>query len=415
MRHEPGAGRHPGHRIGVKRQALVLIVARLSAGVATAVLFVLFARAVTPQMFGAVSVVLSIVTFAVLFASFGVAQLVLQGAARNDDELVADGLNLNRVSSAALSIVGLVGLVASVPVAIAGDESLPLVTSILLLALVLEKNADVRMSILVAEGRRLGPGLNLVLRRATALAIFAVLPVVGADSAPAIHFAAAFLVGSAASAVHARVVAPLPSLQPLTATRLAAAVRAALPFLSNNLTTQGRTLDVVVLAAVAGVASSGYYAAAQRVASPIMVAISGLATALVPHSARLSGNRVWPLALRLTILHVCSALLLGGFLLLFQDLVGGLLGPEYDEAGDLLPLCVTATHFVALSTTLTSIGQARGMEQQLSRLGVVFLALLLVAVAAGSVLFGGAGCALALLLVYLIKCCVGLWLLRGES
>lgn len=352
------------------RKATLLVGSRVLSAIVQAILFVLVARDLGPARFGVLGVSLTVVTLAVLFASFGSAQVVLRDRAAGDREAVREALTLGLVTS--LALFGASVLIGLVAVVMRSDQWLP-AAALLLAALTLEKSADVRLSLLIAEGREFVPSTNIVLRRIVGLVAY-LITVHALGVREDIAFGAAYLLGGLLAAFLAFRASREFTRAAASRSVLRRAARNSLPYLSNNLTAQARTLDVVVISWLCGATQAGLYAAAYRLASPFLIVASGLALALVPHAVAIGRGRAGQLASRVLMANLVVASAGAITCWAGAPILIWVLGEDFSAVrGSLMPLLAAGIVLIGSSMLLGSILQANGEARLVSRTGIGYL------------------------------------------
>ena len=387
----------------MRSQFLALVTSRGLASLLFVATNILTARWAGPAVFGSMSVVIGAATFAFVLADVGLSSYVSRAEAQGERAEVAGALRLNAVTSALGAVVCVLATLAFAA-AVGGGPWLIAIP----LWLALDKNSDTALSVFIARRDKLTPAVSIVLRRSVGLAAVVLLHLLGLDAVGA--FALGMTISGVVGQSHIRLSLRGAALSLPTPMRLV--LRRTVPFLISNVSASARNLDVVLVGGLGGHVSAGLYAGVQRLVSPFML-IPGTVSALVlPSASRRSGGGAARIAGRLTALHLGLTALLALVALFAQPIVVGLLGPRFAPGAAVLVWQLLAFPFVALSSPLGGVLQSQGFEREVARNGVLFVVVLLPAIAVGVLLYGAAGAAAALLFTYLAKCAVLVLLVR---
>lgn len=386
-----GDGPPPGRRRGQSVVALLggkvlpLVSSRVVASLLQAVMLVLLARSIGPSEFGRVSLVLSACAFVMVFSDFGMATMLSRARSRGDDELVTAILRANRL----FTIVATAGLLACAGMAALAGV-LPGVLLLLPVAAGLEKNVDVALSVAVADGRIGATAMSLVIRRSVAMLFFVSAWAGGAD--PLAAYAAGLALGALAAQAHMRTWLRVAPARPLG---LRVVLRQAVPFFVSSVAMQSRTLDVSIVAWVAGVSAAGTYSAASRLVSPFLIVASVASALVMPYSVRADTREVNRLVRILAGVGVvgCAAVLpLASFA---PDVMRLVYGADFGPGGAALFWLALAFPLVAVISPLEAVLQSKGHEKRVAHASSVFAVVTLGATTVGAVVGGGSGAAAA--------------------
>lgn len=370
------------------------LLGRLAGALVYALSFLLLARWTSVEDFGRYSGALAMVSLSQVVMDFGLSTYVIRlRAAHSSSGEIGDCLRYNNLSCLTFLVVGVSSLV------LAGGFFNLLVPVVVWACL--EKMADVWLGVYQGDGRNRDIALHVFRRRVLALLIFIFLYVAGV---PALF---AFGLGLAASALLAylRVSA---EIRPLLAPRSREAWQVVLsrgrPYWVNSIAVQLRTLDVMLVTALAGPAQAAYFAVANRLVTPLSMLPSSLATILMPSVSK--GELGQGAAFRATIAMTAIAsvpLLL--IIVLAPLCVPPLLGNDYRPAVPVLQIICVGMVFLSASSMLIAIlqgiGRARYVARMSAALSIGYLLFLPMALRAGAV-----GAAVALAAMFLVRALV---------
>jgi len=370
---------------------------RLVAAVLQAVGLVLVARWAGPDRFGALSVVLGIATVAQTTADLGLStHVVRERAASPHSGAVRRALVLNdRVSlvlgaTAALALLG-VG---------AGLDRTYLALLPLAVWLAAERNADAWLGVAIADGDARLNVASLLGRRL--LLLLGVLALTAAGVDPLLAYAGTAAVAALTASFSARR-AMLPRLPAAAAVPLRSVLRETWPYWLNSLATQARNLDVLVVAALAGAAQTGYYSLASRVTSPLRILPTSMATVLVPAASGASADELRPLVSVVRRMVLCMTALYVALALLVPVGLPLLLGPAYANAVGPAQVVVLGLPFAASASLLGALLQARGAKTFVAQVALGTTLSCLACVAWGAAEAGALGAAAGLASSFLLQ------------
>ncbi|TDL46287.1 lipopolysaccharide biosynthesis protein [Microbacterium oleivorans] len=379
---------------------------RIGAALLQAVLLALAVRAVPPAEFGLLAAMLGITTLLQTIFDMGVQTYTTrERAARGDVGAIATALRFNGRTSLLLAAVAAAVIAgASWMIDPAFAFMLPLAVWV-----AAERTADVRLTIAFADGDVRGNAINLLSRRAFAIAIFLLLVALHVEALLSYAIAvAAAAVGSSLFArayVRGRVTAP----PDITYREL---LRASWPYWLNSVATQARNLDSAITATFAGAVQAGYFSVASRLTSPLRILPTTLSSVLLPNAAKSSGSRRETLLL-LRLAGLVWTLTTAIYLLIIVIAPWGVplvLGADYTGSVLAVQIVVAGLPFAALISLLSSVLQGRGRKHFVATVATVSVVVCLVMVALGAALWGAEGAALALTLSFVgqaIAICAG--------
>nr|WP_279432479.1 oligosaccharide flippase family protein [Labedella endophytica] len=366
-------------------------IGRVIAALLQAAMLALVARSVLPEQFGLLSALLGVATFAQTASDLGIATFVLRERAREPDSpAVAAGLRVNQWTSLALAITSVF--------LIAGGALLidPLFWFMLPLAVwaAAERNADTRVGLAVADGRAAISVINLVVRRASALVVFAALTLLGLHGVLAYSIAVALAgLGSAVWANYyvRRHISALPSSMRL-------AIRSARPFWFNSAAMQARNFDATIVGLAGGAVAAGLYSAASRLTVPLQILPTSMATVVVPASIRAvrDGLSLRPLARSLVATTGLMVAFSAALILVVPLLLPAILGDAYQGSVPVIQIVVAFLPFSAVSSLLTALLQGLGDGVLVAAIAVSVTLVCLALVLIGTTVAGPAGAAVGL-------------------
>lgn len=182
-------------RGNMRRQVAIFAGTRFVGSLLQAGLVILFARAVSPEVFGTITVLTTIAFMVMVFADFGVSNLLSKTRATGDDGTVLVGLKWSLLSVSA-SLLVLIG--PSVYWATSIQDALTY--GVLLVAVALEKFVETALAVAITDGESRVAAVSILLRRVLALPIFMSGIYFGLPAAPV--YAVALTLSSATAFMH---------------------------------------------------------------------------------------------------------------------------------------------------------------------------------------------------------------------
>jgi len=378
-------------------QAGYIAGGRLGGAMIQALSLALLARVLGPSDFGAFAVWYGLAVVLQAFVNFGLTPLLVRVRAQGGrDSDVLRMLFLCGIASAVVAVV--VTTFASVS-AIFFEAKWYLVP--LGIWVVADNLVETYLAIPLADGRAWQNAISLVYRRSISVVVLLIGMVLDADVA--LFYASGLALGSLT--VFLFVLKDNSQRlsgdqSQMTFGSLAAEAKY---FWINSIATQARNLDVFVVSIVAtgsGAGSTtGYYAAASRLTSPLRIVPTSFASVLMPAAVRSAKDGKYRGLVRATVLiSLVSAV---GFLivaLLVPLLVPIVLGESYDGAVTVIQIVCGGLVFAAVSSQLNAVLQAIGRARLVSNVSLVstVACLLLVALLVPSAGAAGAGWGLAI-------------------
>lgn len=384
----------------MKREFLWVAGGRVLAAVVQALMLLLLARAVSPADFGIFSAVFGLSVVAQNVFDLGLGTFVVRERARDrDSPLLVRGLQMSFAASLSMGVVG-----AAVLAAASLADALFLTFVPLIISMAVERNADVRLGLALADGRARINVTNLVARRILALILFLVLAYV-ADLDPIVAFGVSAALAAIVSAVSAHVYIRGTGIPSETQATVRSTLAAAAPFWINSVATQARNLDALLVTLLAGPVASGLYATASRLTGPLRILPTSLAAVLLPQATRLTSDagvrRRW---LR-GIYKVTGVMLLvyTALALALPPLIPLALGADYAPSGSAVRIVLVGLVFAAAASLLSTTLQGWDDAAFVGKAAAVTTAVCLGAVSLGAVTLGTSGAAVGLSLSFVVQ------------
>ena len=372
---------------------------RRGAALLQAMLFALFARTTSPQVFGIVAGVLGVFLIAQAITDMGVTSHMTSSRASNSAASeVPTALIFNAWSSVAMTLVLI--LFGWILHTVTDVGFMPL--TLLAFSTGFDRYASLLVTVALADGNpRLFVG-NTNLRRVITLMAMIALLLLNMDGLNA--FSIATVIGSIVGAVGAYLTTRR-YISYRGRTRLRNLLRGSWPYWLNSIGMQLRNADVLVVAIIAGPLSSGLFASASRLTSPFRIIPTALATVLLPNVSRLRANNesLRP-ALRASVLVIAvSTVVYGVGALLVPLVLVPVLGHEY--AGSELPiqLVLLGMPFAAVASLSGSVLQALGRARLVGYIAIGFSVGCLVIVGLGGLIDGAVGAAVGLSASFVVQ------------
>lgn len=368
--------------------------------VTQAVLLILLARDVGPYEFGVIAAFLSAHTFLFLLAGMNTPTFVTREIALGE---LAKAIASIRVNSSVMALAIVIALGSSI--VLVGQLFLLLAVAGNAVAVWSERVTENRLALAYGE-RRVRPSVvTLIVRSLAPLGLYLSLVFLGMEALLA--FAIARVVAGLASQILGMLLIRTPKVS--TNIRVQDVLRSQAPLATSTSMGAIRTLDSVIVIAVAGAAASGLYSAVSRVVSPFnMLAISA-APVIVPRAAVATSMRV-----RRTLdgLFLAGLALSGATIVLFpfrEWFVVLVFGPEFAGGGAVLLWVLLRVGPVAAAPLISTVLQAKGLDRLAALNSVLTSVLAMASVAAGAAIAGAAGAAAGFAIVNQIGMVV-LWI-----
>jgi len=355
------------------------------------VTFVLVARNAGPIDFGLLGAAFGIATVIQTGFDFGLSTLVVrERASEKNNPIVTDALRLADANAVYLSAsVGLLLVAAGILLSPTFFMMLPLAIWV-----GSERQADTWLGIPLADGDARVNTVNLVLRRAAALAVYGILVAVG--TAPVLAFSIALAAASVASSIAVRrYVSSLVAVRRVEFDRKHI-FRVARPYWVNSLGTQARNLDAAIVSAVAGPLQAGFYGVASRTTGPMRILSTSLATVILPAASRADPRQIRRLGLMTCGVCLGLSILYAAVIFVAPWLVLTFLGNAYSGAVQPIQVAIGGLVFAAGASLFGSILQGVGKQVFVAKAAVGTTILCLVGTSAGAIQFGATGAAVGL-------------------
>lgn len=276
---------------------LWIVGGRLLAAFTQALTLVLVARGTEPERFGMVSAFMGAAIVLQTTVDLGVSGYALKvRAADAADPVVALCVRIYRwLGGVLLSVLMAVGAGLALIDRLPWWLFLPLAAG-----MAIERQADMRLNLAVADGDTWKNSSVLVVRRLLTLILLAALaPLMG----PVTAYGTGLIVGSVLSWAAGQRLIPVPvggAGQPAAGDsdcsgaaeraaplpRAGELLRAARPFWADSVMAQIRNLDALIVTAVAPSAQAGYYGAISRSVSPLRMVGTSLASVMLPAAVK---------------------------------------------------------------------------------------------------------------------------------
>ncbi|OZG29160.1 hypothetical protein BH683_010865 [Williamsia sp. 1138] len=387
---------------GVAGQAGYIAGGRLIGALIQAVCLALVARSLGPADFGLFAMWYGLAVVLQACLNMGLTPLLVRIRAVGGRD--ADVLRILTISRHALFVFSSsVTLVAVLAASLLGAEWY-------LVALVVWVAADnlveIYLAIPLADGRAWENAMSLVFRRSISGAIL--LVGLWSNSSSALFYSAGLAIGSTL------VLYPVmrsgnsrlrESQSALTYRQLFSEARY---FWYNSLATQARNVDVFVVSLLAtgssAGATTGYYAAASRLTSPLRIVPTSFASVLMPAAVRSAKAGSYRGIVRATLL-ICVVSSLGFLIVavLAPIALPFILGSEYADAASTIQIVCVGLVFASVSSQLNAVLQALGHARLVSNVSVVSTAMCLLLVAALVPIGGAVGAGWGLTISYFLQ------------
>jgi O-antigen/teichoic acid export membrane protein len=373
-------------------------IGRLAGALIQAVTMLLLARDLGPKSFGLFSAAFGTAIVFQASLDLGVATLVLKERSANaQSTLIYSALRLTDSLGLALFILAATLLL--------GFGLLVDPFFLLLLPLAAwaaaERQADVWLSVPLADGDARINTQNLLLRRVATLLLY-----VGGLST-GIQPAFAFSAGMAITAVLSYTFVRKLVIQRINTegvrTPVRAIVRQSWPYWLNSIGVQARNLDTLIVSTVAGAGQAGYYAATSRATGPLRILSTSMATVMLPASTSKSPRDTRRLLRVVGIFAVFSCALYGSLVVFVPVAVELFLGEIYHEAILPLQIVLAGLVFAGLASLFTSMLQGVGLQLFVAKTAVITTIVCLIFVSFGGSTAGAIGAAIALAASFVVQ------------
>jgi O-antigen/teichoic acid export membrane protein len=369
----------------MRRQATWLLASRTIAAALQAILLILLARELAPRDFGILNATIGVLTFIGVVIDFGLtAYSVKAYSIEKSPGASLTAMRLIRIIAA--SFVGLGLIVASVGSLVVGLEPAVLGLGILIWV-ALEKVCEAEAAQFIARQMVVEPAISTVLRRGVSLGLYVtltgLLPLT-------FGLAISLVAGSAVGYLYINIAARRIKRGVLQ-TRGTIVLRAALPFGVSSTFAQTKNLDFAVVSLTAGAEAAGGYAAASRLAAPLLLLTSAIATAVMPSMGSAGPGAARQITRILIFTGLAGILVSLGFLPISGWIMATVFGPDYAVAGPLFVVVMAGTVLNALQSPLSAVLQGLGDARVVAIYTLAFGVALIVLIGCGGVLGGAFG------------------------
>lgn len=380
---------------------LWIIGGRLMAAFTQAVTLVLVARGTEPERFGMVSAFMGAAIVLQTVVDLGVSGYALRvRAADAADPVVALCVRAyRRLGGVLLAVLVVVGI------GLAIIDRLPWWLFVpLAVGMAIERQADMRLNLAVADGDTWKNSSVLVARRLITLVLLGALaPLLGAVAA----YGTGLVIGSVLSwAAGQRLISvPLRTGGAAGAQlpRSSELLRAARPFWADSVMAQIRNLDALIVTAVAPSAQAGYYGAISRSVSPLRMVGTSLASVMLPAAVKSGRTDKQRMRRILLILFVGLAVVYSLLAAAAGWWVVLLLGEDYAASVPGFRLLLVGLILDGVSSVISAVMLGSRLEVVVAWSVTIASLLGLVLVAVGGLLHGATGAAAGLAASYVLQ------------
>lgn len=385
----PG-GRSPRRRVA--RQFAWVSGGRLLAAVLQALTLVFVARDVAPAEFGVLSVFLGVAAVAQTVIDCGVSTFIIrERAARPRSGDIAVAMSFNSWSSSAL------GLLTGTALLALGSTVNPIYLLMLPLAVWIgaQRNADNRLTIMVADGDAWINVTNLLTRRVAILVLLLTFSAIGLS--PILGYSIASAVACVGSSIFANLYVRK-RIEPKSDLTFRALIQRSSHYWIHSVATQARNLDALIVGLFAGATQAGLYSSGSRLINPLRILPTSLSVVLMPEATRAYANSrslgpfVKLSGLMVLITVAMTAVLLAGTPLA----VNFALGAEYEPAIPAIQAIIAGLPLWAAISLLQTLMQSIGMKKTIAGTSTVFTVVTLIGVGFAAAGWGAFGAAVAL-------------------
>ncbi|NSX38684.1 hypothetical protein HTS88_20080 [Pseudarthrobacter oxydans] len=363
-----------------------------------AVTLLLLARDLGPDGFGTFSAAFGTAIVFQASLDLGIATLVVKERSANTcSPLIYSALCLTDRLGMALLVLAALPLLA---LAVLLDPFFYLLLPLAVWAAA-ERQADVWLSVPLADGDAKFNTQNLLIRRAATALLYIIGVSAGFDAA--LSFSTSMALTSLISYVVVRLFVTARIETSLPRTPIKTIIGKSWPYWLNSLGVQARNLDSLIVSMVAGAGQAGFYAATSRATGPLRILSTSMAAVLLPASSA-KGPRELQRLLRLVgIFAVCSSALYGGLIVIVPAAVDLFLGEIYRGAIFPLQIVLAGLVFAGVASLFTSMLQGVGLQLFVAKTAVATTIICLLFVFLGGLAAGAVGAALALTVSFVVQ------------
>lgn len=339
--------------MAIAKQFSWILVGRLSGALLQAASIALLARWTGPQQFG-------------LFATaYGVAILVQSVADLGFSSYIVRQRALDPLSGRIRGVLTVAGRVNTLLAGVLGAASI-VATSLdrsyfwlvpLALWVALDRQAELWLSIPLADGETWQNATSLIFRRTIAMGLLLLATLDNTD--PLTLYTTGLALGSGIAAV-ATFRRNVNVLAPTVRVSLRYAIRESKLYYSNSVANQLRNLDTLLVSLLLTPAAAGLYAAASRLTSPLRIIPTSFATVLMPAVTKRARGGPTPIRKQLIVILSVTTAMYAILAVLLPALVPMLLGPSYDGARTIIAVVCIGLIFASLASQINSILQGTG-------------------------------------------------------
>lgn len=392
----------------INKLALIAI-SRLLAALLQAVSLIIVARVAGPASFGLLSVFIGLVIVFQAVFDLGITAYVTRlRATTPQSPLIAQALKIyQRVGL----LLGATLVAVSIAVALSGGQVWWLMAA-LGLAGAIERQADVRLALAIADGDVWKNSFALVLRRALAALLVLVCIQLAIDAVFA--YGLSSLIASLVSLwLSRRLVTLQRPIGNVGFVELRTVYSTSKSFWANSIGVQLRNLDIIIVAAFVPAASAGYYSAIARSLNPLMLLSSSLSTILLPMAAGSGGRWTKSLAIPVAVVTLGMSAVFVSISIYADKFVLLVFGVEFAPAIPGFRIVLIGLVFASYSSIQTSFLQARGIEKGVGRISILASIMALLGIGIGVSAAGVTGAALGLASSHVLQCLalivLGVW------
>lgn len=361
---------------------------RIISAFVQAIALVLLAREVLPSELGVITVAIAIISAAGTVADLGIENSASRALASGDLNLLPPHIRHHALVFTGLSLIVVLSIMCAryfVP------QTIPFAFYLLGVWIWLERRSSLRISLTVASQRALRASFAMASSKLAALVFFYVALNLFDIKTDLLYFL--FLNLSAAIAI---LLSPrLPRKNgintPTDGTR--AILKRARPFWMASLSGQARSMDTVVLGALAGPTAVGMYAFPARAIGPLRLFATSMGTIAMPSAAKEDWEQVNVLERAMWVLtcgFVAGTLVFG---LVGQEILTFILGEAYAGSAAILAILMLGVAANIPGATWSAILQGSGKAKIVANIGLGLVPVYYVSVVGGISINGAVGAA----------------------
>lgn len=369
----------------------LLLSGRVASALLQAATLVLFARFSDVISFGVTMAFVGVTSLGVAIADLGMGSLVVREAARKNFGLVLTSLRLNVLSQLSLILAIVVAL------CFLGNSDMPILYMLVPLgmSLAIEKYADVRLGIALADGSSGVVTIGLISRRLVTLVVL--LSLIFLKIEPVLSYSIGALSGAIAAVAYAHkfVEVPRATLKPARNV-----ISASTPYWFNSMAAQLRNLDVTIVSFMSSATQAASYSVASRIVGPFQLFVTSAASIVLPTASRQKNHekkRTFWIILGVSII---AGLCYTAVALTAYWWVPLLLGEAYSFA--VLPVAIVTLGLIPMSYSEVAKAtlQGWGSASQVAYVSVCTGIMLVLAISLGSAINGAIGAAIAFSIIF---------------